>query len=166
MKSLGAFLISMIPAALGFFTRQRILREGKERQGSLDFLKHIHFQIEAFSKEQEEIVSSFESSALTESGFLPRLKEEIEKSPVGALERALPSLMERANWSSEEQKLWKEFAAGFGMQSKKAQLNQTESLIKTIQRREETERPKREKDATLARTVGLCAGLGLFILLI
>ncbi len=165
MKATGVLLLSLIPILLGEAARRRVIRSGRCREAWITFLEFAAFQIENFSKGQEEIFLAFQHPDLEKCAFLPKLREEVKSAPVGALSRALPFLEEAMDFSSEEGEILNRFAENFGMQSKKAQLTDFEKTISFFKTKEKESKEKRKNDAAVIRAVGLCLGIGLFILL-
>ena len=166
MKLFASVLLAVIPIILGWRRKTRILLSGRIKAAFIRFAEQLHFEIEAFSRPQNQIFFRFEDGILERIGFLPRLRKEVEEEPCGALERALASFSEEICFSPLEEEAWTEFAHRFGMQSKHAQLKDCEKLLSILQKEEESAKEKRTNDAALAWTVGICVGVGLFILLI
>ena len=166
MRLFGIGFLSLIPVLWGAWRREAIRKEGRLHAAAIRFFEHLKLEIEAFSRAQDAIFRDFQDPDLEKNGFLPRLRGEVERNPCGALGRALEGFSAGGWFSSREREALREFSAYFGMQSKDAQLKDCEKLLIVLRTREEKEQEKRKADASIAWTTGLCAGLGLFILLI
>ena len=166
MRLFSAILLALIPIYLGAKRKATLLQEGRIKAALLKLAEGIHFEIEAFSRPQNQIFSRFEDTTLEKIGFLPRLRDEVDRDPCGAFSRTLDFFHGERLFSPLEEEAWRDFALRFGMQSKIAQLEDLKKLLRILEKEEEKAKEKRASDAALAWTVGLCAGIGLFILII
>lgn len=166
MRVIGLIFLCMIPVFLGAAKREKILENGKIQSSFLRFFEHIQFQIQSFSRPQDEIFCKFEDKTLEKIGFLPKLRCEVAAEPCLALHRTLQSYFDQLGFSTEKMQFIENFSSNFGMQSKSAQLKDCEKLLLALHNQEAKEKEKRKNDATIAWTFGLCLGVGLFILLL
>jgi len=166
MRALGLFLLALIPALTGFFRGERLRREERTLEAVLSFLRHIRFQIEVFSREQEKIFTSFENPLLEKSGFLPRLRELTEKDPCGALKYALAESLSEWKMGINEEKGLLDFAESFGSISRERQLEECDRAISLISEAVGARKKDLPAQIKLARMIGAAAGLGMLILLL
>ncbi len=166
MRVFGLILICLIPILIGAARRERLLQIERVQSSFLRFFEHVQFQIQSFSRPQDEIFCQFEDKTLEKIGFLPSLREQVRSDPCLALHRTVQRHYEQIGFSAEKAQFVEEFSANFGMQSKDAQLKDCEKLLLALHDLENKEREERRNEATVAWTFGLCIGIGLFILLL
>lgn len=166
MRLFAAFFLAVIPIYFGWQRKTQFLFLGRLKGAFIRFAENIEFEIDAFSRPQNQIFQRFEDGVLERSGFLPQLRNEVEQDPCGALARTLSSFYSEGWFSPLEEEAWIEFSSRFGMQSKQTQLQDCQKLLSILNKEEEKSKEKRSSDAALAQTVGICVGVGLFILLI
>jgi len=166
MKNIGLILLAVVPMIFGFFKGEELRRTAKIKQALLVFFQTARTQIALYRREQKMLFCEYEDPLLEKIGFLPLLREEVEKDPCLALNRAVESSMDCFSLSSAETKAIKEFSENFGMQSHQSQITDFDKLLPLL--KEENE--KYEKDLQgkikLNRTIGITAGLGIYIMLI
>lgn len=166
MKSIGVFLLALIPILAGFF-RARALEKNEKRKGALLlFFDEIYFQIYNFNRSQAQIYQNFENKILEEEGFLPSLREEAEREPWGALRRVIEDYLGSVSFSPRAHQAILDFGERFGMQSKSAQLSDLDQTLKCLREEEKKDAETIKNRIKIARMTGLTAGIGIFILLI
>ncbi|MBR3836572.1 MAG: hypothetical protein IKJ74_00360 [Clostridia bacterium] len=166
MRVTGITLLSLVPILIGLYRKEKLLRQGRLRASLLHLLETVAFEIDAFTRTQDQIFLQFRDRELEKTGFLPQLRQEIEKAPCGAFRRSLTVLFQESFLSEREQNELLEFGEYFGLQSKEAQLRDCKKILSLLHSEEERVGAKRKADASIAQTTGLCIGVGLFILLI
>jgi len=166
MRTAGIAFLSFVPVLAGFFAKIYFEKEEKIKHALIVFFEHLQFEIDCFLRPQEEIFFCFQNSVLEKCGFLPVLRQEVQKEPWGVLERSLAILTENIHFTPREEEALHQFAKNFGMQSKKKQIEDCESLLKLLKMEETTEKQKRKTNGSILWTCGICLGIGIFILLI
>ncbi|MBR4287915.1 MAG: hypothetical protein IKT50_00595 [Clostridia bacterium] len=166
MKSIGLIFLSLVPMAIGFFKGEELGRAGKIKKALIDFFQTARTQVALYRREQKDIFFDYEDKNLEKAGFLPLLREEIQKDPCLALKRAMDSSLNTLNLSAIESKALTEFSENFGMQSHASQLTDFDKVLSVLN--EEYERFEKDLQGKikLNRTIGITAGLGIYILLI
>ena len=163
---IGVLLLSLIPILIGEWRRKQILDEGIQSEAMIAFLEHLEFRIRVFNQSQERIVADFQNQAMEKNGFLPSLREEIQREPCGALGRTMSHFLEETEFFPLIGDSLLSFSSSFGMQSREGQIRDCEQILSLVKAQEEKGREERMAKANVSRATGLCAGLGIFILLI
>ncbi|MBR7165164.1 MAG: hypothetical protein IKD18_02685 [Clostridia bacterium] len=166
MRVAGIGLLSLVPILIGLYRKEKLLQQGRIRASILRLFETITFEIDAFTRGQDQIFLQFRDRELERMGFLPHLRNEIETVPCGAFQRSLPLLFQTVSFSEREQNGLLEFGEYFGLQSKESQLRDCNKILSLLRSEEERMGAKRKADASVAQTTGLCIGIGMFILLI
>jgi stage III sporulation protein AB len=165
MKLFGLFFISLVPILFGLWQKRQLLRQGRIKEALIRFFQHLSFEIEAFLRPQEEIFATFQNEDLEEILLLP-LRLEVKKDPCFALERVMEPFLDTLPFTPRESLALKEFSKNFGIQSKERQIEDCKNILAVLKSEEERLKDKRLADGQIAQTVGICAGVGIFILLL
>lgn len=166
MKFFGLLLISLIPALFGFGKGEELRKKRKLSLSFLSFLEDVSFQIRHFNRDQKEIYSSFQNQALTQSGFLPDLLEETAENPLGALDRTVRNHLSDFLFSQKARDGILLFSGHFGTQSKERQLDDMKTLILILEKELNAQEKTVADKIKMMRVTGVCAGLGILILLL
>lgn len=166
MKNIGLFFLALVPIALGFFKAEELRRAEKTKKALIDFFQTSRTQIDLYRREQNILFFDYKNPLLEKLGFLPLLREEVEKKPCLALKRALDASMNHFFLNEAEISALTEFSENFGMQSHTSQLTDFDKLIFVLNEEYEKFRKDLYGKIKLNRTIGITAGLGIYILLI
>lgn len=166
MKFIGTTFLSLVPLIFCVGKRQKIIEEGKLISSLFRFFEHLSFQLVNFLKDQEEIFSGFDDPFLEKISFLPRLKEEVEQDPVGALERSIFQLLEESRMDERCREMILDFALRFGMQAKSEQIADCQRLVSFLKEEVSRVEEKAKREAQALLWTGFCAGAGLFVVMI
>ncbi len=166
MKTLGLLFLSAVPVLFSFFLGEEMRQKQNMRKSFALFIQHILFEIENFNRDQREIFQSFENKALEKSGFLISLREEVERSPCGALFRAVEQHLPSFGFSLPMEEVIKSCAEHFGTQGKESQIRELFDLSEALGKDFEKEKTETENKIRITRMVGLTVGIGIFILML
>ena len=165
MKTAGLFFLAASFALGGYFHGEEIRKAKLCMEELFRLIQHVRFEIEVFSRDQGGIYQKFSSPFFTRCGFLPLLIRETDLNPTGALYRCLRDFLPQfrlPNRWSEEILNWSE---SFGMRSRQKELEETGQLVIFLEKSLKEERENMKNRIRLSRTLGLTAGIGIFILL-
>ncbi len=166
MKNMGLLLLALVPTVFGFFKGEELGRTGKIKKALIAFFQTARTQIRLYRREQKALFSDYEDTLLEKIGFLPLLREEVKKDPCLALSRAVDASTKSLMLSAAESKALSEFSKNFGMQSQASQLEDFDKLLSVLNEENEKFQEDLQSRIKLNRTIGITAGLGIYILLI
>ena len=166
MKNIGLLLLALVPTVFGFFKGEELGRTARIKKALIAFFQTAQTQIKLYRREQKSLFLNYEDKLLEKIGFLPLLREEVEKNPCLALNRALDASCNRLSLSAAESNALTEFSNNFGMQSQASQLADFDKLLSVLNEENEKFRKDLQGRIKLNRTIGITAGLGIYILLI
>ncbi|MBQ8351154.1 MAG: hypothetical protein IJY20_03810 [Clostridia bacterium] len=134
-------------------------RRVRQMEGFLLLVRHVRTGIVCFAEPMEEIYRRFENEALETCGFLPALRE-------GGFASALHVCRDRLYIGAEEGRALAAFAREVGKSYSREQAAVCDYTIGELEaalRRHQEEAPRR---ARAARSLAVCGGLALLILLL
>ncbi len=165
MKLTALFQIASCAVLIGYWKGESIRKKARLQTELLSFFQHLSFQIEVFSRAQNEIYSAFSAKLLCQVGFLDRLQEEFDQNPSGTLYRAASWLCSTQEICGEVRDLILNYCSGFGMRSRERELQEAQMLLKALSPIIEKESNMAEHSIRLARLVGFTVGMGIIIIL-
>ncbi|MBQ3076017.1 MAG: stage III sporulation protein AB [Clostridia bacterium] len=166
MRMTGILLLALVPTILSFRLGEEIRRKEKLRNAFCDFLCHIHFQINNFLRDQEEIYSRFDNAFFRETDFFLELENRLSENSCGAFGFAWERHSEDFSFDRETGEILDRLAKNFGLLEKETQLAQLSEAISLLKQKKAEHQSECNNKIKILRISGLTAGLGILILLI
>ena len=159
LKLMGGVLLLGCFSYIGYYVAGMEGRRVRQAEGFLLLLRHIRAGIVCFADPLAEIYHRFENEALEACGFLAALRE-------GGFLHALHACRDCLYITAEEVRILHAFGSEVGKSNTREQAGACDYAIGELEgalRRHREEAPRR---ARAARSLAVCGGLALLILLL
>ena len=155
---MGAAMLLVVSVYLGRTYERYCERTLAEMSEILRMLSHIRGKICAFLCPQSSLLSDFYSDALTDAGFLCKVRDGATLKD--AFEGSKLSL------SRHDKRALGAYFADFGKRYKSEEISRLDEIYRTLDESFKSERERVPKDVKIAKTLLIAASLGISVLMI